>query len=63
MNYYNDIIIIMEKLPKKGDEIYIPSAYYCYRGIDDFEGGLSIISEVIVNNDLPLAHINAIKCC
>ncbi len=32
--------------PNKGDKIYVPSAYYVYRGEDDFEGGLATINKV-----------------
>lgn len=46
------------KEPKIGDNIYVPSSYYVYRGADDFEGGLAVINKVEGSNHLPKEHIN-----
>ena len=48
----------MNDFPKKGDPIYVPSAYHVYRGIDDFEGGLAVIDRVEFNDRLPQDHVN-----
>jgi hypothetical protein len=48
------------KIPKVGDKIYVGSAYYVYRGEDDFEGGLATISKVDVSKTLPLEHFNSV---
>lgn len=36
----------MKNLPKVGDEIYIPSAFYISRGSDDVVGGLATVSKI-----------------
>ena len=43
---------------KKGDKLYIPSAYYISRGSDDFEGGLATVDLITTNLDLPEWHCN-----
>lgn len=48
------------KKPKIGDEIYVPSSYYVYRGEDDFEGGLAIINNIEFSKHLPEEHFNYI---
>ena len=48
------------KLPEIGQEIYVPSAYYVYRGEDDFDGGLAIINKIDISKNLPIDHINSI---
>jgi hypothetical protein len=46
--------------PKIGDKIYVPSSYYCYRGEDDFAGGLATIAKIEYSDHLPEDHINYI---
>lgn len=46
------------QIPKIGDEIYVPSSCYVYRGEDDFEGGLAIISKIEYSDHLPKNHFN-----
>ena len=44
--------------PQSGQEIYIYSSYYVYRGEDDFNGGKAIIDKVFFNENLPKNHVN-----
>lgn len=44
--------------PKVGDTLYIPSAYYVYRGASDMDGGLATISNVKASDHLPKDHFN-----
>lgn len=46
------------KEPKVGDKIYVPSAYYVYRGENDFDGGLATITIVEPSKHLPKDHFN-----
>lgn len=48
------------KLPKIGDKVYLPSQYYISRGEDDIEGGIAEIDRIIISENLPLHHYNAI---
>jgi len=48
------------ELPKIGQEIYVSSAYYVYRGEDDFEGGKAIINKIDISKTLPKSHRNYI---
>lgn len=48
----------MKTKPKIGQKLYIPSAYYVYRGKDDFEGGLAIIDRIEYSDTLPEGHMN-----
>lgn len=45
---------------KKGNKLYIPSAYYIDRGWDDFEGGLATIESFDISKTLPEDHYNSI---
>lgn len=48
------------KMPQIGDEIYVGSSFYVYRGEDDFAGGLATISKVEISDHLPIDNINSI---
>lgn len=37
---------LFNKVPKKGDEIYVPSEFYIDHGEDDFVGGLATVSKI-----------------
>lgn len=51
----------MEQLKHRpGDQLYIPSAYYCSRGSDDVEGGIATIKYLHVNKELSEDHPNRI---
>jgi hypothetical protein len=43
---------------KKGDKLYIPSAYHCSRGSDDVEGGLATLERIETSTHLPKDHYN-----
>lgn len=47
--------------PKIGDEIYVPSALFVYRGSDDFAGGKAIIDKIDKSKTLPPDHFNYIS--
>ncbi len=44
--------------PEIGEKIYVPSAYYAYRGRDDFDGGLATIDGIEYSDHLPEDHAN-----
>lgn len=44
--------------PKIGQQIYVPSAMYVYRGADDFAGGLATIDKIEHSKHLPKDHVN-----
>ncbi len=44
--------------PKIGQEIYVQSSFYVYRGIDDFAGGLATINKIEHSDHLPKDHVN-----
>lgn len=44
--------------PEVGMKIYIPSSFYLSHGLDDFQGGVATISEVVYSNHLPKNHFN-----
>lgn len=48
------------KLPTIGDKIYIESAYHISNGQDDVDGGLTTISHIKINDNLPDDHYNKI---
>lgn len=48
------------KKPKKGDKLYIPSAYHISRGEDDVDGGLATIDYIEYSTTLPADDYNAI---
>lgn len=37
-------------VPKVGDTIYVPSAWYLSHGVDDFAGGKATVSKVVAEN-------------
>lgn len=48
----------MNKKPKLGQKIYVPTSLYVYRGRDDFAGGIATISKIEYNDSLPKNHSN-----
>ena len=47
-----------EKKPKVGQDIYVGTSLYVYRGADDFHGGLCKITHVNYSTTLPPDHNN-----
>lgn len=50
----------IDKIPEKGQKIYVPTSLHLYRGKDDFQGGLATIDGVFINNNLPEGHFNKV---
>jgi len=48
----------MDKEPKVGQKIYVPTSLHVYRGEDDFAGGIATISEIEYSANLPKDHYN-----
>lgn len=48
------------KNPVVGEKFYVPSSLHVYRGMDDFAGGIAIISKIEYSDKLPKSSINYI---
>lgn len=46
------------KIPKVGQKIYVPTSLYLSHGLDDFEGGIAVISKIEKNEYLGKDHPN-----
>ncbi len=44
--------------PIIGEQIYVPTSLYVYRGEDDFVGGIATISKIEYSKHLPEDHFN-----
>ena len=47
-----------KKEPYVGQKIYVDTDLYLSHGLDDFEGGIAVISKVVKDPDLPKNHHN-----
>lgn len=50
----------MKIIHKKGDQIYVPTSLYVYRGADDFIGGLATIKDFDIAEYLDEGHVNKV---